>query len=171
MTLEPEHKDHLLDQFRQYFEACESVLFCYAFGSFVTSPQFKDIDIGVYLVEPVEIRTVGRLYNDLQQVVDTCLMTSSYVSEYTIDPMDPFSGLPVDVVVMNNLPYENPELSQDIVNDSICLKRAAVQDVQLDYILTSLHQFEDTRYLRALSEGALRRRLQTKRFGERNYES
>jgi len=171
MTLDEAPRNELLDRFRQYFETCEPVVFSYAFGSFINSAQFRDIDIGVYLVEPVKLQVIGRLQYELQDLVDTFLMNNNYVSEYIVDPMDPFSGVPVDVVVMNDLPDVNPELSQDILNDSICLKQAVDEDLQLTYRLRSLHQFEDTRYLRALSEGALRKRLKEKRFGDRNYES
>jgi predicted nucleotidyltransferase len=171
MTLTDEHKNEILDKFRHHLATQESVLFSYAFGSFVNSNRFRDVDIGVFFYEPFHLNDVAQLQTDLQHILDEYVSVCTYVSDYVVDPMDPFSGVPVDIVIMNTLPDNNPELSQDIVNDSICLKQATDYDVQVSYILQSLHQFEDTRYLRSLSEGALLKRLKENRFGERNYES
>lgn len=171
MTFEATHKTRLLEHFRTYLSTQDKVIFAYVFGSFAQREQFRDIDIGVYLAEPFHLEDLAGLQSDLQQLTDAFILQSACIPDYTVDPMDPFSGLPVDLVVMNTLPETNPELSQDIVNDSICIKCASDYSIQVAYIVKSLHYFEDTRYLRALSQQALMRRLKEKRFGDRNYES
>ncbi|MCC5926517.1 MAG: nucleotidyltransferase domain-containing protein [Bacteroidetes bacterium] len=168
MQLQQSYKDEILSRIKKELHQNETVMFAYVFGSFIKSEHFQDVDIAVHFVEPYRLHDIGLLQYNLQQHVHEVLLSTP---GYSVDMLDPRSGLPVDLVVMNDLPESNPVLSQDILNEGKELKLADHPTAQLTYRLRSLHQFEDTRYIRSLSEKAFMKRVQENKIGDRNYAS
>ena len=50
--LPAEEKDKLLNLLRRRLEGLEEVLFAYVHGSFVEKPQFRDLDIALWIKDP-----------------------------------------------------------------------------------------------------------------------
>ena len=53
-TLEKAKREEIIQKIKQALSMKKEVLFSYAFGSFLDSPSFRDIDIGVYVKKIIQ---------------------------------------------------------------------------------------------------------------------
>ncbi len=134
-----------LEKARNLLETQDSVVFAFLFGSFAQGePQpWSDVDIGVYVSRPWSLLEVGKLTATLERVL----------------------GREVDLLILNTALERNPALAYRAVAEGtllFCRDTAALADFKARVVLRYL----DTAFLRTMSTGAFRERLDTGRFGQ-----
>lgn len=146
MTKPKPDKKILIQQLSSFLQEQQDVVFAYVFGSFANHDRFRDIDIGIYRANETDLLAAGLLKTELEQLV----------------------AYPVDIIQINKLTESNPGLAFDmittghlIINNDPSLQQAFQEKV--------LKVYYDTTYLRNQVSDAFRKRLDTNKFGHRNY--
>ena len=122
------------------------IRFPYVFGSFVHGERYRDIDIGIYSEPELALLDIGKLTGNLTDAVSA----------------------EVDLVQLNGLPDKNPEFAYRIVTEGeLILDRKP--ELHTHFKKTAFLYYFDTEYLRKQINGAFKKRLQSDRFGDRNY--
>lgn len=135
-----------MQQISFFLQEQQDVVFAYLFGSFVNHERFRDIDIGIYCENEADLLASGLLKTDLEQLV-------SY---------------PIDIIQINKLTENNPELAFGMVTSG---RLVITKDVVLHqaYKERVLAVYYDTVFLRKQVGDAFRKRMETNKFGYRNY--
>lgn len=139
-------KEVIIQQVLSVLHDHENVVFAYLFGSFVTQDRYRDIDIGIYFESKVDLLTIGLLKTELEQHI----------------------RCPVDIIQINKLTERNPELAFDMVTSG---RQVINKDPKLHrgYKEKVFRAYYDTAFLRILVNDAFGKRLETNKFGYRNY--
>jgi uncharacterized protein len=146
MTKSKSNKEAIIQQLSSFFKEEKNVVFAYLFGSFVTHDRFRDIDIGIYYMHEAGLLESGLLKTELEQLV-------SY---------------PVDIIQINKLTESNPELAFDMITAGRLLisKDPSLHQAYKEKVLVVYY---DTAFLRNQVNETFRKRLDTNKFGYRNY--
>lgn len=141
------NKKNIRPAIREYLMQQEEVVFAWLFGSFVNNKTWRDIDVAIYTRNKPELIRLGTMQTELSGL----------------------TGHEVDLIHLNNLAKKNPAFAYEIVtrgellfSDDPQLHRQYKQNVLLYYF--------DTAYLRERVDQAFTGRLESKKFGQRNYE-
>lgn len=125
----------------------KDMVFAYLFGSFMNRDKYRDIDIGIYMDPYPELIHFGRIQTELD------------------DRLKPR----VDLVLLNDIPDKNPALGYELLTGGILLlNRNPV--LHTAFKSKVFRYYFDTAYLRDTIGKALIRRLESNKFGMRNYE-
>lgn len=139
-------KNTIKQQISEYLLKQEDIVFAYLFGSFSDRETFRDIDVAVYTRGELELLRLGRLQSELSGLV----------------------GVETDILVLNNLFRTDPAFVYEVVTSGEVLfscdderHTTFKKDVFLRYF--------DTQSLRESVDKAFDKRLNSNRFGQRNY--
>ncbi|HAC15178.1 MAG TPA: hypothetical protein DCE78_04440 [Bacteroidetes bacterium] len=142
------------DKITEYLQKQSDIVFHYIFGSFLKSDRYRDIDIGVYFRDDeFELLRLGEIVSDLEEITHT----------------------KVDVIPLNKLYDKNPAFVHEIIstgelsiygNGEISTED---KETWVNFKVSCIKHFEDTRYLREMSRKALLDRIKSKKLGKRGY--
>jgi len=141
------NKQKLKSQINQYLSGEKEVLFAYVFGSFIRDAAYRDIDIAVYMKPFPDLVRLGRMQAELSGL----------------------TGKETDLVLLNKLPNKNPSFAHNIVSrGELLLNRNPKQHT--GYKHRVLLMYFDTAPLREKVDRAFEKRVESGKFGQRNYE-
>jgi len=139
-------RERIVSRIRDFLCKQEEIAFAILFGSFNDKKEFRDIDIAIYLAGDSNLLKIGYLKSELD------LLTKNNV----------------DLVLLNNLYNKNPVLSYEIAAKGSVL---CTRDPGLfySYKKRAFLIFFDTEYLRDRVNKAFKKRVNEKKFGQRDY--
>jgi predicted nucleotidyltransferase len=140
-------KKSLTTKIKHYLSDRDQIVFVYIYGSFVQRDRYRDIDIAAYFETEPTLLALGRYQVELEKLCQ----------------------LKVDFTILNDLPAKKPALAHEIVNRGQLIVNK-IPAVQVDYKRDAMLSYFDTHRLRKMMNEAFQRRLNTGKFGERNYE-
>lgn len=145
-SLDIDIKNELKSKIRSFLQKQEDIVFAILFGSFKNKNKFRDIDIAIYMAGDSSLLKIGSLKSELD------LLTKNNT----------------DLIVLNNLYTKNPELAYEIA------VRGDVLFTHKPELLTCFKKrafliYFDTAYLRRKVDKAFKKRLNEKKFGQRDY--
>lgn len=129
-----------------YLSQQEEIVFVYLFGSFVNDGPFRDIDTAVYTAGKPGLIKFGTMQTELSGR----------------------AGREVELVPLNSLPDKKPALAYNVVTAG---KLLFTHDPELHtaYKRKALLYYFDTARLREQVDRAFEKRLESDRFGQRDY--
>ena len=133
-------------QLKKYLQQQEGVVFAYLFGSALKHNRYRDIDVGIYMRDGIDLLDLGGMQTELN---------------------DKFEDS-VDLIPINNLPVKKPVLAFNIAVKGELLFTTDV-DLQVEYKKKAMLQYYDTAPLREMMNEAFDERLQAGKFGERDF--
>lgn len=142
------NKDILLDNIKNILISYENIVFVYIFGSYSTNiANFNsDIDLGVYTKTSFDLLTLGHIIYEIEKVIDK----------------------KVDLIELNDLFKKNPLLAYEIVTKGKTLFCKKHNDL-INFKRMTYQNYFDTIELRKEINSKFYQRINTKRFGDRNY--
>jgi predicted nucleotidyltransferase len=141
------NKKNIITKIRHYLSDREQLVFAYIYGSFVQRDRYRDIDIAAYFETEPSLLALGCYQVEVEKVCQ----------------------LKVDFTILNDLPAKKPALAHEIVNRGKLIVNKT-PSVQVDYKRDAMLSYFDTHRFRKMMDEAFRRRLNTGKFGKRNYE-
>ena len=141
------NKKETLSGLCNYLGQQEEVIFAYIFGSFIKKVNFRDIDVSIFMRPEPDLIRLGTLQSGISS----------------------FTGMQCDLILLNDLHKKNPALAYEIVTQGEVLINKK-PEIQLQFKEDVFLHYFDTAYLRKGMENAFARRLETGKFGLRNYE-
>lgn len=134
--------------FADYLRQVDYTDFCILFGSFAENKisNLSDIDIGIFINRDVSLMERGSLISHLESILKR----------------------DVDITVLNDLYKKNPALAHEVISKGrviVCKDR----DKFVEFKKNTLLYFMDTKRLRDMVDQAFKERLESGKFGERNY--
>ena len=142
------------DKITKYLQSQSDIVFHYIFGSFLKSDRYRDIDIGVYFRDDeFELLRLGEIVSDLEEITQT----------------------KVDVIPLNRLYDKNPAFAHEIIstgelgihgNGEVSV---VDKEIWVNFKVSCIKHYEDTRFLREMSRKALLDRINSKKLGKRGY--
>ena len=141
------NKKETLSGLCNYLGQQEEVIFAYIFGSFIKKEYFRDIDIGIFMRPAPDLIRLGTLQSGISS----------------------FTGLQCDLILLNDLYKKSPAFAYEIVTQGEVLINKK-PEIQLQFKKEVFLFYFDTAYLRREMDSAFARRLETGKFGLRNYE-
>lgn len=132
----------------EYLQTVNTLDFALLFGSHTRGKvtPFSDVDIGIHTTPKLSLLELGGMVTDLEAMF----------------------GCPVDVIRLNGLYRDRPAFAMEIVKTGrlmVCPnRRQYVEFKRLTYLF-----YMDTQWLRDKVKAQFRKRLESGRFGERNY--
>lgn len=139
-------KEATISEIKKYLARQDDVVFAYVFGSFVKRKAFRDIDIAIYINSEIDLLRLGSIQSELTEL----------------------TGENIDLVLLNGLPGKNPAFAHEIVTHGELLFTTH-QEKFVHYKRKALLFFFDTARLREGVQGAFAKRLESGKFGHRNY--
>ena len=127
--VDKEMKESIVKILKKYLSVVEGVIFAYLHGSFMEDGGFKDIDIALFMKEPIEVLKVE--------------------SDISCDLKEK-TGYPVDVKVINNasVAFQMAVLKKGIV----LLSRS--EDVRIDFVEEVSRKYREYVHFRNIVLGA-----------------
>ncbi|MDR8393398.1 nucleotidyltransferase domain-containing protein [Aliifodinibius sp. S!AR15-10] len=141
------NKQTIRAEIKRYLADQHEILFAYIFGSFVEEERFRDIDIAIYTGTELDLLRLGLMETELGERVSKS----------------------VDLTCLNNMPGNHPAFVYAIVTNGELLLNKNPQHHTRFKKKTLLHYF-DTAHLRREIDKAFSKRLESDKFGQRNYE-
>lgn len=139
-------KEQIKSTIKDHLESRDEIIFAYVFGSFIRKESYRDIDIGIFTEEDLDLIEIGRIQTELQNTVDDR----------------------VEVVQMQLLPAKNPRFAFSIVTEGELLFTRD-REKHSDYKRQVLLRYFDTAPLRAMMDQAFEDRIESGKFGYRDY--
>ena len=122
------------------------MVFAYLFGSVLEHDRCRDIDVGIYMREGVDLLNLGGMQTGLDEQFDHS----------------------IDLIPINNLPKKKPVLAFNIaVKGTLLFTRD--EELQVEYKKKAMMQYYDTAPLREMMDEAFDKRLRAGKFGERDF--
>ncbi len=118
-------REEITAALRSTLEGRPEILFAYVFGSFTEGESFRDLDIGVYVTDPVS-------------VADSLMYTIRLSGE-----LEGKTGSPVDVILMNSAP---DHLIHSISKGNVLVDRD--ENFRDDFIAAAWSRYLDFKPLR-----------------------
>lgn len=143
------------DKITKYLQDQPDIVFHYIFGSFLKNDRYRDIDIGVYFRDDYELLRLGEIVSDLEEITQT----------------------KVDVIPLNRLYDKNPAFAHEIISTGELSifgngeVSAEDKETWVNFKVNCIKYYEDTRFLREMSQKALIERINSKKLGKRGYAS
>lgn len=139
-------KQDIASRISDYLLRQEEIVFAYLFGSFIYGDVFRDIDVAVYMEVKPDLIRFGLIKAELDQL----------------------TGHETDLVLLNGLSEKNPAFANEIISRGELLF-SRDSDLYTAYRRKALLHYMDTARLREQIEQALERRIETNKFGLRDY--
>ncbi len=130
----------------EYLQGQPVVLFAYLFGSAVEHDRYRDIDVGIYMSEGVDLLKLGGMQSDLDGMFEQA----------------------IDLVPINALPRKKPVLAFNIVTSGMLLFTRD-EALHTEYKKKAMLHYYDTAPLRKMMNEAFDKRVRAGKFGKRNF--
>lgn len=140
-------KEEIRTEVNRYLFEHQEVIFTYLFGSFVQKDTFRDIDIGIYVNPYPDMIHFGMMQSELDDLLES----------------------KVDLILLNDIFAKDPVFGHQVITNGELL---FCRDTHLhvEYKSKVFRRYFDTVYLREMMAQAFTQRLESEKFGMRNYE-